>query len=1031
MIAPKEITPRDRAVVKYYSKMRQLNAQKATREQHLKSVFAELLSAVADRRGWTLIQDQSKRKGDKKLIRPDGTVRDANHLPRGHWEAKDLYGNLERKIAEKKEAGYPLQNIIFENTGLGVLYQNNAEAFRADLTKPAELCDLVNRFFAYEEPNIEGFEEALGIFAARVPDLARGLADKLKEAHSKNKVFQQAFDELYQLCKESLHPDIPRETIDDMLMQHILTERVIRRIFNNPEFVKRNVVAERIEDVLAALYSKAFSRDEYLKSLDTFYVAIENAAATLSEYSDKQQLLNTIYERFFQGYSIGLSEAMGIVYTPQQIVDFMCESVQWALGNFFGLTYDDEQVVLLDPCTGTGNYVCNILQRVAPQALENKYRNSIFANEIMLLPYYIASLNIEHQFYEQTGDYASFEGLCFVDTLLLAEKQTRLGFLAERNSVRVERQKKAPVTVIVGNPPYRQRQQNEDDNNKNRRYPAIEKKIKDTFGKDSQSTNRNALADPYVKFFRWAIDRIGQRDGIVCYITNNKFVRGRAFDGMRKHLAREFDAIFHVDLRGDRRENPKLSGTKHNVFGIANGVGITLAVRKADTDPMKRKAVIEYHFVDEQWTRYKKLDWLEAIGSIERVEFQRIVPDGKNSWFSPRHGSAFSKLMPLTARGHRGAKVRNPKAVFEVASPGLKTNRDAYVFDFDRELLCRRMETFVDAYNAQLDKYKRRGRPKEVDAFVEAGTVKWDSTLKKHLARLTEGVFSESHVRLALYRPFTLQYLYFDRLFINSVHGFADFFPEKNPAFKNPLIAVSGPGHDRFMCVGAHYIVELKCANRENGGSHCFPLYLCDDKDGKKRDNITDWALEKWQQHYGDKSITKRQIFDYVYGMLHADAYLARYAESLRTELPHVPMVSNFDEVVRVGAELFKLHAEFESVVRFPLKRQWAKGVRPTTHVDRMKLAKDGCSLWVNDSLVLAGIPAHASEWVLGGRTPLAWVVDQYRVTKDSASGLVADPNDESHPNAILELLERVVTVSCETVDRLNGLRKIVRSKDI
>lgn len=1029
---PKPLTSRDRLVVKYYASLQKLSEHKATRELSLKTVFAELLSAVADRHGWTLIQEQSKRKQDKKLIRPDGTLRDVNHLPRGHWEAKDLHGNLDRKIADKKKAGYPLHNIIFENTSTGVLYQNNSEAYRANLSAPAELCELLNRFFAHQEPNIEGFEDALKIFAGRVPDLAKGLALKLKAAHEKNKEFQQAFEELHQLCKESLHPDMPSSTIDDMLMQHILTERVIRKIFNNPEFIKRNVIAERIEYVLDALYLHAFSRDEYLKSLDTFYVAIENAAANLSEYSDKQHLLNTIYERFFQGYSVRLSDTMGVVYTPQQIVDFMCQSVEWSLKEFFDASFDSEQVVLLDPCTGTGNFVCNLLQRVSPHALREKYKSQVFANEIMLLPYYIASLNIEHQFYEQAGSYSPFEGLCFVDTLLLAErKQAEFEFLSEKNSVRVDRQKKASVTVIVGNPPYRQRQQNEDDNNKNRRYPAIEARIRDTFGKASTSTNRNALSDPYVKFFRWAMDRLGRRDGVVCFITNNKFVRGVAFDGMRKHLASEFDAVYHIDLRGDRRENPELSGTKHNVFGIANGVGITIAIRKAATDPETRSGQIFYHCVNELWTRYQKLDWLAEAGSIESVQFEEVSPDSKNCWFRPRHAAAFGKLIPLVERGHRGAKMPDPKAIFEVASPGLKTNRDAYVFDFDRDVLTRRIEAFVEAYNAQVDKYKRKGCPKDIDSFVDAGVVKWDSTLKGHLSRQTEATFADTNIRRALYRPFTLQYLYFDRVFINSVHLFDRFFPSSNPTVRNPLIAVSGPGHDRFMCVGSHYIVELKCANRENGGSHGFPLHVFEGKKGRKRENVTDWALELWQTHYGDNSITKRQIFDYVYGMLHSEAYLRRYADDLRGSLPRVPMCKAFGDICEIGSKLFALHADFEKVGRFALRRQWTKGVKPSTHVERMKIAKDGRSIWINESLVLSGVPAEAQAFVLGGRTPLAWVVDQYRITKDAASGLVSDPNDDSEPNALIELVERVVTVASETTKLIAALRTSVTEREV
>ena len=320
--------------------------------------------------------------------------------------------------------------------------------------------------------------------------------------------------------------------------------------------------------------------------------------------------MNTVYERFFQGYSVKVADTHGIVYTPQEIVDFMCASVEEVLRSEFGKTLGDEGVQILDPCTGTGNFIVNLLRRIPKRDLPRMYREQLFANEVMLLPYYIAALNIEHAYYELTDGYEAFPGLCFVDTLDLAKgKQSTFGFMTRENVARVERESEAKITVILGNPPYNANQVNENDNNKNRKYEIVDARVRATYAKESTATLKNKLYDPYVKFIRWATDRLNGRDGIVCMVTNNSFVvDGPPFDGMRKVLEDEYTRIYHVDLHGNVRRNPKLSGTTHNVFGIQVGVGITLAVRKA----IEKRPRIMYHRLPEGWRKERKLAWLAA-----------------------------------------------------------------------------------------------------------------------------------------------------------------------------------------------------------------------------------------------------------------------------------------------------------------------------------------------------------------------------------------------------------------------------------
>ncbi|HSI32377.1 MAG TPA: N-6 DNA methylase, partial [Tepidisphaeraceae bacterium] len=644
-------SPLRKLIDAYYADLAEFAHQNVMYEMGTRPAFHALMQAEGRKHGWTLIAEHEKKVGGA-TIRPDGTFKDTMNLVRGYWEAKDTADNLDAEIAKKKKKGYPLTNTIFEDTVTAALFQHGQEILRVDMKDPAKLEELVTQFFAYIEPEIEEFEEAVEQFKERVPDLATGLAKKIEASHKTNAKFKAAFADFFDLCRTSLNPNLSQAAVDEMLVQHILTERLIREIFDNPEFVRRNVIAAEVEKVMGAMTSQSFDRNSYLKELDRFYVAIEHAARTMTDFSDKQHFLNTVYERFFQGYSVKLADTMGIVYTPQAIVDFMCASVEEVLKTEFGKTLASDDVYLIDPCTGTGNFIVNLLRRIPKAKLPDVYRHRLFANEIMLLPYYIAALNIEHAYYEQTGTYESFEGLCFVDTLDLAEHaQGQLGFMNAGNTQRVERQRKAPITVVVGNPPYNVGQMVYNDRNQNRSYDGVDERVRNTYGKDSQATSVSKLNDPYVKFFRWASDRIGDKDGIVCFVTNNSFVEQVAFDGMRRHLRNDFSLIYHLDLQGNVRQNPTLSGTQYNVFGIQVGVGITVAVRKRGSTPQ-----IRYASLDKAVKKANKLAAVAGMGSVGRVAWATLSPDDRETWLVPEHASAFRSFIALGTKEARAIR---------------------------------------------------------------------------------------------------------------------------------------------------------------------------------------------------------------------------------------------------------------------------------------------------------------------------------------------------------------------------------------
>ncbi len=580
-MAKTTIQPNDRHLTKYYSTIKELRAAQAQpTEGNMRRAFGTLLTELGKRQKLTLIDEYSTQGQGRRHIRPDGALVDEWKRPFAFWEAKDSSDNLPAEIENKKSVGYPLDNIIFEDTVTAVLYQDGYEVRRTYIRDKKHFAALLSQYFNYKEQARQSFNEAAQSYGEQIRDIASQLKAKIDAAHQDNSGFQHKFDEFMALCRRSLNPNISREAVDEMLIQHLMTERIIRRVFDVEHFAHTNVIAANIEEVIYTLTSAYFNRADFMGGLRLFHQAIEDAAEDL-DFSDKQSFINTVYERFFQGYSVKVADTHGIVYTPQEIVDFMCAAVEEALAKEFGVKLGDEGVIIIDPATGTGNFVVNLLRRAHQRNLRNFedfYQKRLYANEVMLMPYYIASLNIEREYYELTGKAAPFEGLCFVDTLDLA-RERQMTFLTEANTERVERQKAADINVIIGNPPYNVGQINENDNNKNRKYDVIDGRIRATYAKDSKATLKNQLYDAYVRFWRWATDRLGDRPGIVCYVSNNSFVDAYAFDGFRKHLLQDFDEVYHLDLGGNLRKarpGQKIS----NVFDIRVGVGITLALRR-------------------------------------------------------------------------------------------------------------------------------------------------------------------------------------------------------------------------------------------------------------------------------------------------------------------------------------------------------------------------------------------------------------------------------------------------------------------
>ena len=572
-----------RPIKDYYKALEKFEQLGFTHETAVRVAFQSLLEHCAKKRSWTLVPEYaiSLRQGKRIVI--DGALVDEYRLTHGFWEAKDIHDDLPAEVECKFADGYPRDNILFQTPKRAILWQDGLQVLDVDLTDANRLIETLEMFFDHRPEEYRAWEEASAHFKEQVAEIGQHLVQLIQKERQSNARFIAAFREFMENCRQSIDPNLSEATVEEMLVQHLLTERLFLTVFNNSDFVHRNVIANEIENVIRALTSRSFSRNSFQKSLDRYYVAIERAAATLHSYSQKQDFLNTVYEQFFQGYSEKVADTHGIVYTPQPIVDFMVRSVAHILEREFGQSLGNKGVHIIDPFVGTGNFIVRMMREIPLTELEFKYASELHCNEVMLLPYYIASMNIEHEYFDVIGQYKSFEGICLVDTFELAahkkSQQMGLDFL-KKNAARVQAQQEQNITVIIGNPPYNMGQVNENDNNKNRKYKIMDQRVRGTYAKDSNAKLKSALYDTYVKAIRWASDRVDET-GIVAFVTNNSFLDALAFDGMRKHLVEDFDTLYILDLGGNARRDGSVSNS--NVFGIKVGVSINLLI---NVDPI-------------------------------------------------------------------------------------------------------------------------------------------------------------------------------------------------------------------------------------------------------------------------------------------------------------------------------------------------------------------------------------------------------------------------------------------------------------
>ena len=1025
------IKPTHKPIKNYYTELEAYTKIGAKHEGAVRTAFQTLLQHYCRQADLLLVCEKTRYTKTNRRIQVDGEVVDAFDLPHGHWEAKDTHDDLPTEARRKSEAGYPFKNIIIQSPTRALLYQNGHLRLDRDLTDPKNLIELLNTFFAYQEENIVDWYAAVDEFREKVPVLGRGVAQRVETEMQDNPLFRQAFGNFHQQCRAAIDPNLTEAQVEEMLIQHLLTERIFRTVFDNPDFTNRNIIAQEIEKVIQVLTQRSPSRSEFLRPLNPFYIAIEKTAATITDFSQKQSFLNTVYEQFFQGFSVKVADTHGIVYTPQPIVDFMVKSIEHVLKTEFGRSLSDMGVHIIDPFVGTGNFIVRFMQEIQGRRLPQKYREELHCNEVMLLPYYIANLNIEHAYFERTGIYEPFPHICFVDTfdtidLMDAPHQTgRFSFFTPENTLRVEEQRETPMFVVIGNPPYNASQDNENDNNKNRRHVAVDTRVRNTFAADSSAQLKNKLYDPYVKAFRWAMDKLGD-EGIVAFVTNNSFINAQMFDGMRKHLSEEFDRLYILDLGGNVRKGQ--SGDA-NVFGIQVGVSVNIFVKSSRHSPcaVTAEGISRMLYNDEAAERNKArtFAFLDENQHIGNIEWQMLTPDKRHTWLTADLHTDFDTFIPMGSKVAKSARSDVKDAIFKTYSVGVLTARDAWAYNFNRDALADNMQAMIEFYNSQASKWERHvERTQNVDAFVSTDStkIKWTDRLKMELTKGGLVAFAPERIRNSFYRPFTKSNLYFDKLMNQRTYVFPSIFPTPEAELDNRVIWLKVGQQWPMFALMVDKIPEAL----PQGASQCFPFYTYDEDGTNRRENITDWALTQFQKHYQDDTITKWDIFHYTYALLHQPDYRERYQENLKRDLPHIPFAEDFWTLAKAGARLANLHVTYESQLEYDkLEPIETPGMQVNLRVERMKFSKDKTQLKYNDFLTLEGIPLEVFEYRLGNRSALEWVVDQYRVKVDKRSGIKNDPNREEDPEYILRLIGQIITVSLETVEIVNGLPEL------
>lgn len=879
----------------------------------------------------------------------------------------------------------------------------------------------------------DDWSKDIATIAGRHITMIRHLLDEASPESELRTVFAQFVEGLQQ----TLNPAIDEDQAIEMLAQHLITQPVFDAMFAGHRFTELNPISLAMQNVVDHLNANAAFEKER-ESLSAFYESVQRRVKDLDNAAAKQHVIKDLYDKFFQNAFPRIAERLGIVFTPVPVVDYILHSADVALRESFGKSLSDEGVSIIEPFVGTGTFITRLLQLglIRPEDLERKYTRELFANELVLLSYYIAAINIETVYgevakeYGLGSEYVPFNGMVLTDTFQLSESSHHLNLPAFRaNSERAERELEQDIRVIVMNPPYSSGQNNANDNNQNEKYPKLDERIAETYVKNSSGTNKNSIYDSYIRAIRWASDRV-KDSGVIAFVSNGSFIDGNAADGLRKCLVGEFSKLYVYNLRGNARTSGETRKREAgNVFGGGSRTPVTICVLVKDPSHTG-EAVLHYRDIGDYLSREEKLDIIAQEGSIAHTEWEVIVPNEAADWINQRD-EKYDTYQPIGDKATKGKP--NTPGVFQLYSNGLKSNRDPWVYNFSAQAVEENMHRMIEFYNSQIG-------VEQPD--MDSTKIAWNRSLLTFRAQGRALAFEQESMRNSLYRPFCKQTAYFNRELNDMVYQLPKLFP--TPAHENVAITLPGPGSaGEFYALAVDMIPALGVAT----SLQVFSLYtyepVVEDDGGlnlnlgggevvdgyTRKENITDATLAAYRSTYGDAGIAKEDIFYYIYALLHHPEYREKYAADLKKMLPCIPLVKGFWEYSRVGRALAELHLGYESVEPYPLDEVVSSPAPEDLEerfefyrVQKMKFGpkKDKTRIQYNGHLTLKGIPEEVYNYILmGNRSALEWVIDRYQVKTDKKSLITNDPNDYcravNNPRYIVDLIKRLVTVALET----------------
>ena len=893
-------------------------------------------------------------------------------------------------------------------------------------------------------------------WATSVGDIAKRQQERIAFLINENTEHHEAFTSFLKGLQSNINSSISEKEAIEMLSQHMITKPVFEALFEGYSFVDNNSISQSMQKMVSLLEEGALEKDT--KDLNKFYESVRMRATGIDNAEGKQKIIIELYDKFFKTAFPRMVEQLGIVYTPVEVVDFILHSVNDVLKQEFGQTISDENVHVLDPFTGTGTFITRLIQSglIKKEDLPRKYERELHCNEIVLLAYYIADVNIENAYHDvmgNEGEYEPFDGIVLTDTFQLGETKDSVIFseMFPQNSERLEIQKKGPIRVIVGNPPYSVGQKAANDNAQNMKYEKLDARISDTYAEASIATNKNSLYDSYIKAFRWSTDRLSPTDGgIVAFVSNGAWLDGNSQDGFRKVLEKEFSSIWVFNLRGNQRTSGELSrreGGKIFGSGSRTPIAITLLVR--NPDKKTEKATIHYHDIGDYLNRNTKLEIIQKFGSLANPEmsWKIINPNNQGDWLNQRN-EVFESFNPI---GDKNSK--NSFFIPSLHCRGLETARDIWLYNSSVNVLEDNVQKSIQFYNQELDRFNSNYRNEEDVDIKEVVSkddkfISWSRSFLGDVKANRKKVYDRKSIVNALYRPFFKQNLYFSREQNNVVSRMDSFYPTE--ATRNTVIAITGIGGTKdFTVIMSDKIPDVQL--QFNG--QIFPLYYYEKKqtvqgnlfDGQeedkyvRRDGISDFILKRAQNQYGP-SVTKEDIFYYVYGFLHSPEYRKAFANDLKKMLPRLPLVDqpkDFWKFSKAGRQLADLHINYESIP--PYDGVEIQGKEALINLDaydfyaisKMRFPKKDQkeTIIYNARLTIKNIPSKAYEYVVNGKSAIEWIMERYQVKTDKKSDITNDPNDWSkeheNPSYIFDLLLSIINVSVQTVDIVNGLPKV------